>query len=487
MVWILKKNESHLLNNELQNLFSATEAATSDPRCAARLKQHMQAVLLCSEEATLTNLICLNGRQQMDWTADYRLYSQDRVDENVLFDATLQELLKVLPPARPLVVALDDTLVRKTGVHIEGVSWRRDPLGPPFQTNLVRGQRFLQFSAAWPLEEGSARMVPILFHHAPTAKKPARNASDQDLAEYREARRQRCLNTYAFEDMNGLRDRCPRERHIVFCGDGSFTNAPILKKLPEGCSYIGRIRKDAKLHHLFNTRSSTPKNGRPRRYGKEAPTPEQLRQDDEYPWQEISAFASGKVHTFRVKTLTQILWRKTGTQKTLRMVVVAPVGYRLRKGAKLLYRQPAYLICTDENLPLEELLQYYLWRWGIEVNFREEKTLLGAGEAHVRTASSNQHLPAVIVAAYSLLWVAALRMKRKGFMPAIIRPPRWRKKIKHKGTLPSTGDLLRTLRYEKWAASVCSATLDHFVNAPVPDTKSIKPLSCLREVLRPAV
>ncbi len=67
---------------------------------------------------------------------------------------------------KPLVMALDDTLTRKTGTHIDGVSWKRDPLGPPFQTNLVRGQRYLQFSAAWPLENGAARMVPVVFRRA---------------------------------------------------------------------------------------------------------------------------------------------------------------------------------------------------------------------------------------------------------------------------------------------------------------------------------
>ena len=447
----------------------------------------MQAVLTCTEEATLTNLICLHGGQQMDWSAHYRLYSQDRVDEDVLFDAALRELLATLPPRKPLVVGLDDTLTRKTGTHIHGVGWKRDPLGPPFQTNLVRAQRYLQFSAAWPLDQGAARMVPILFHHAPTASKPSRHAGEQEQAQYKEARRQTCLNTYAREKMKSLRDRCPRDRPLIFCGDGSYTNAPVIGTLPQGCAYIGRIRKDAKLHELPDVEPNAPKNGRPRRYGKTAPTPEELRQDNDHPWQEITAFASGKVHAFRVKTISEVLWRKTGTQQTLRVVVVAPVGYRLRKGSKLLYRQPAYLICTDKDLPLQELLQYYLWRWGLEVNFREEKTLLGAGEAHVRTPSSNQHLPAAMVAAYSLLWVAALRLNRRGAMPAALRPPRWQQKVKRPGDLPSTGDLLRILRHEKWAASVCSATLDHFVNAPTPNTKSIKPLVALREELRPAI
>ena len=32
-------------------------------------------------------------------------------------------------------------------------------------------------------------------------------------------------------------------------------------------------------------------------------------------------------------------------------------------------------------MSLEEFLQSYLWRWGIEVNFREEKNLVGTGDA----------------------------------------------------------------------------------------------------------
>jgi len=142
--------------------------------------------------------------------------------------------------------------------------------------------------------------------------------------------------------------------------------------------------------------------GRARRYGIQAPTPDQLRQDESVPWQQVVAFAAGKRHEFRIKTIGPVLWRKAGADLPLRVVVIAPLDYRLRKGSRMLYRQPAYLICTDPELPREKLLQYYLWRRGVEVNFREEKTLIG-------TAESNLHLPAVTVAAYALLWTAALQ------------------------------------------------------------------------------
>jgi len=104
------------------------------------------------------------------------------------------------------------------------------------------------------------------------------------------------------------------------------------------------------------------------------------------------------------------------------MVAIAPLGYRLRKGSKLLYRQPAFLLCTDPELDLAQLIEYYLWRWGIEVNFREEKSLLGAGDAQIRTPQSNRSLPTMVVAAYSLLWLAALRMHKRDDLPIGIAP-----------------------------------------------------------------
>jgi hypothetical protein len=42
-----------------------------------------------------------------------------------------------------------------------------------------------------------------------------------------------------------------------------------------------------------------------------------------------------------------------------------------------------------------------LWRWGIEVNSREEKTLICTGKAQVCGPAANRNQAAVTVAAYS--------------------------------------------------------------------------------------
>ena len=455
--------------------------ATTSDSCRQLLRDHLQAMLLCPDKATLTNLICTAGGAQADWSAHYRLYSKQRVEPDVLFGQVREHLLAHLPAEAPLVVAVDDTLVRKTGTRIDGVRWRRDPLGPAFQTNLVRGQRYLQFSAAWPVDDGQARLVPIGFWHTPGAGKPPKDATGDQLLEYRERSKQQQLNTRTLGHLRELRAQVPARRRLILNGDGSYTNATLLKELPDGSVYIGRIRKDAALHHL--PAGPVAPTGRRPSYGPAAPTPEQLRQDEAVAWQTLSAYAAGRRHDFRIKTLDTVLWRKSGPARKLRLVVIAPLAYKLRAGARTLYRQPAYLVCTDPDLPLQELLQYYLWRWGIEVNFREEKQLLGAGQAQVRTAASNQHLPATVVAAYALLWTAALRSRQAGAALATVPPPHWRRRRAEQATLPSTGDLIRRLRFETWAGALRPACFHHFVSASRPTTKPQKLFPCLPQAL----
>ena len=60
-------------------------------------------------------------------------------------------------PGRLIGVAVDDTRMRKTGRAIPQAAYHRDPMSPPFHTNLILGLRFLQGSLLLPL--ASARRV----------------------------------------------------------------------------------------------------------------------------------------------------------------------------------------------------------------------------------------------------------------------------------------------------------------------------------------
>ena len=248
--------------------------------------------------------------------------------------------------------------------------------------------------------------------------------------------------------------------------DGSYTNRKTLRNLPENTTLIGRIRKDARLSAKPEPRAEP--RGRRKFYGKDLPTPEQIRQDSNLPWVKVRARAGGKWREFEVKTLGPVRWRAAG-EMDLRLVVVRPVGYQSRKGARRLYTQPAYLICTDPALPLQELLQEYIWRWDIEVNHRDEKTILGVGQAQVRNKNSVENVPAAAVAAFALLHLAAIKAYGPGGKPTAIPEPKWRNPSKKQR--PSTQDLINELRRELWAKAIRPEVLDDFTQHAAGNTK----------------
>jgi len=97
-----------------------------------RAKRLSLSQLACFGRHTLSNLLCASGRQFQDWSADYRVFSQDRWDVQRLFEPVAQGVLDLSPTASAFVTALDDTHLPKSGKKTPGVAYRRDPMGPPF-------------------------------------------------------------------------------------------------------------------------------------------------------------------------------------------------------------------------------------------------------------------------------------------------------------------------------------------------------------------
>jgi hypothetical protein len=422
---------------------------------------------------TISSLLRAQNRHQQDWSADYRLYSLDRFDEQAVFNQVRQQVQQSLPSQCPLVVAMDDSLLRKTGRKIPGASYQRDPMSPPFHVNFVRGLRVVQISAALPQGGGQARMVPVDFQQASVPAKPSRMAPEQAWKDYGKLRAQKNINRIGAQRLSALRQAMDREgsakQRLVASVDGRFTNKTLLRYLPQRTILIGRVRKDAVLHELPQVQ---PNVGRPRKYGPRTVTPEQLLADAQRPFQKVRAFATDQFHDFSLKRLGPVVMRIDRACHPVQIVAIKPLGYRLKKGGKLLYRKPAFLVCTDPELPLEELLQDYLWRWDIEVNFRDEKTVLGVGQAQVRTPASNQHAPALAVAAYSLLLLASAKAYGQAGAPDRLAQAKWYQRQPTQRA--TTNELINQLRRELWSEVLNANHFGDFTSTASPDQKSSK-------------
>ncbi len=430
----------------------------------------MYGELTCLGRHTVTGMLAASGNQFTDWSSAYRLFSKQRVDVPQILNIVQSNVLKETSSLPYIVAHMDDTVIKKTGKRIPGTAWRRDPLGPPFQTNFIWGQRFLQISLALPQEGniGQSRAIPVDFHHCPTVVKPKKTAEEEQWQAYKEEQKIAKLSRQGSDRISLLRKTLDEQgyqnKELLVGVDGSYTNKEVLKKLPKKTTLIGRIRKDTKL---YTKPQAQPKSGRKRVYGEQLPTPEQIRQSDQYPWQQEKGWAAGKTHTFSLKIIRNVRWRSAGPQD-LMLIVIRPLGYRLSKGSKILYREPTYLICSETDRDIKDILQAYLWRWEIEVDFREEKTLLGCGQAQVRNPNSAESLPAFVAAMYGLLHLASHRAANA--TNSMLPRPKWYQKADAKRI--TTGDLLNNLRAQLWAKATNLNFLD-FVNTQTR-TQSLK-------------
>jgi DDE superfamily endonuclease len=444
-----------LAQNYISILKKGWEDVFADRRTHRRAVEHALAWPSAMGDRTISQSICMLGRSQQDWNADYKLFSRSPWKAEHLFDPVIDEYLKRYPKG-PVVMPIDDTKVHKTGKHIPGTSWQRDPMSPPFHVNFIWGLRFLQASLVFPHhQEGnfSARAFPVRFQHAPVVRKPRKGAIEDQLKQYRALRKQENLSAVAWrliQDFRQLLDRKgAADRTLLIPVDGSFCNQTFFKTPISKVDLLARCRKDARL--CFPDRADSR-----RTYAVEVFTPEDVRQSDRLAWKQTRIFFGSKCRKVRYKVLDNVLWRRGAGPRTLRLIVIAPVPYKMSPHSRINYRDPAYLLTTDLKTSSKKLLQHYFDRWQIEVNHRDEKTILAVGHSQLWSPLSVPRQPAFTVACYSMLLLACLRHSGPGRTHHFGALPKWRKSPPKRPSLP---DMLTLLRKNLCEASV-SSTLD---------------------------
>lgn len=445
-----------VLLHALLAILRAWTPAFSQPRSADRAIEQALGSLLSLGRRTLSRALWALGRQDQDWSADYKLHSRANWKAQDLFQPILAQASRFCDDSR-LVVAIDDTRIRKTGRKILTAFYQRDPLSPKFRFNLLWGLRFLHVSLLVPLYRSNAeappRSLPVRFLEVPALKKPGRKASTAQLEAHRQAVKKYNLSRSSIDLLKELRqaadDAGLAARTILAVGDASFCNRILFRQSLDRIHLLSRARRDCRL-----CLAAAP--GGRRFYSPEPFTPDQIRQRESLPWQNARIFHGGQWRDVRYKELTSVYWRTGGAKRPLRLLVVAPVPYASGKGQRKYYGEPAFLLTTELQGPAATLLQAYFDRWQIEVNHREIKDTLGIGQAQLRHSRSVPRQPAMLVAAYSALLLASIQVfgdtRAAGIFPAL---PKWRRHARR----PSCLDLVTLLRQEVASAGGASAGL----------------------------
>ena len=415
-------------------------------RTALRAQRLLLSNLLCVGRHWLTRVLCATGRDQRDWSADFRFFSLRLWKVQDLFTPVIKRSLRYLKAGEPICIAGDETKIRRAGRKVKRSRWMRDPLSPPFQVNFIKGIRVIQFAVVLPLHrvaQVAARSVPVLFEPVEAPVKPKAKASAAEHKAYRKAKKKNTMCDQSVEHIKTLRQLFDEngafDRWILYTLDGGFCNAKIFKAVFERCWVLARCRKDAKLCFPAHDPAHPRK-----KYADKKFTPESVRADESQKWSKGRFFLGGAYRKLRYKEVRNVLWQRGAGLKALRLIVLAPIPYQLSPKSRLNYRQPAFLLTDATGMSTCELIQCYLDRWQIEVNHRDEKQQMGVGDPQVWNDNSVDRLPAFIVASYAFLLLASLEAYGAKRTDEYLQPPLWRRNRSR----PSCEDLLAQIRRE---------------------------------------
>jgi hypothetical protein len=316
---------------------------------------------------------------------------------------------RLVDPGAPLLVAVDDTLLRRSGRRVWGTAWHHEPIG-------ATPRRF-----AW----GNNWVVAAIVVRLPFMRRPVALPVLFRL----QAKRRDSKHELAAQLIALITSRYP-QRRIDLVGDGHYTG-PALVRQPN-VTLTARLRANAALHELAPPR--TGKRGRPRAMGARLPSLAQIAGGEHTAWETVQVRRYGQTATVQIHRLT-CLWYRSHRDRPLTVLLVRDPS------SKEPYELA--LISTDLDASSVELVERFACRWSIEVAFEDAKQLVGVGEARNRTEQAVKRTApfGLLCMSLTIIWYAL-----HGHSPTDVAEHRARAPWYRTKTNPSTADMLAKLR-----------------------------------------
>lgn len=410
----IAQNEELLKN--LFELIGRQRDIAEQQRVYERLELLMMSELFVFGRHTVTQLLMGLGLNEQDWSAWYRLFSEERFQYEKASEGILQESLQVVKADEVYVVAGDATQTARSSRKMEGAGWLRNLRTPPFMVGIHAAQRWFNGSWLIPEENGYSRAVPLRWMPAFTEKSEPKTV--EALKEW-----QACVQFLEWLKAQ-LEQQQRAGQPILLVGDGHYDNLELWQALPSGVTMLARSAKNRVLYHP----PAASMHGN-RKYGERAATPQEIWQTNKR-WQRLQIDVRGR--TRHLEVCVRGVFLRKGAPDTPLFLIVVRGKQRQNKFGRTYRRQPLpFLVNAVQNaqgewilpLPLETLLFWAWQRWEVEVCHRELKTTFGLGHKQCF------HPKAAILSVQWSAWVYALLLlagyKTFGLARAPDVPTRW--------------------------------------------------------------
>lgn len=398
---------------------------------------HAQVLLigaiLAPGKRTVTAALRVMGLSEERHFQNYHRVLNRACWSNLLLARVLLGLLvKVFAPAGALVFGLD---------VLNGGAARRLP---PKVSIVIRSGRAIRILSKPVVCAGCARCCWLLSRgRSGSLALPVLTALCPSERFYeKKPRAHKKLTAWARQLIVQLRRWLPG-RELVFVGDSSYAVLNLLAEVQrmEQVSLITRLRLDAALYDPAPPRANHAK-GRPRLQGQRRPTLQQVAADPTTPWTKLTLTPWYGEPEREVEVYSETaIWYHAGK---------APVAVRW-----VLIRDPQgefetqALRSTNLAHTPQQMLEWFVRRWTMEVTFEEARAHLGIETQRQWSDLAMARTTPLLFGLFSLVTLLANELRRAEAKP--VRTAAWYAK-----ELPTFSDAIALVRRHLWSHSYFS-------------------------------
>lgn len=348
-------------------------------------------------------------------------------------------LLSAFASRGPIIMGLDDTIERRRGAKIKAKGIYRDPVRSS-HSHFVKasGLRWLSLMLLAPIPWASrVWALPFLTVLAPSERY------------YQgKARKHKKLTEWTRQMVLRVRRWLPK-RFLVVVTDSSYAVIELLwqlRQLKNPICMITRFRLDAAL---YEPAKITPgKIGRPRKKGKRLPTLEQVAADKQTRWKrlKVQEWYSEKQRLIEIASNTAVWFHSGQPPLPIRWVIV--------RDPKKIFKTQA-LLCTDIQVSAEQIVQWFVRRWQVEVTFHEVRTHLGVETQRQWTDLAILRITPALLSLFSIVTLLANLHAQKHKLP--VQQTAWYYK-----KLPTFSDALNLVKQSLFFQRHFQTSISHY-------------------------
>jgi hypothetical protein len=347
----------------------------------------------------------------------------------------------LVPPGAPIVLGAHDTVERRSGRRIRAKGCYRDAVRST-KKHVIRcfGLKWVSMMLLVPVP-WSRRVwaLPFLTTLCWPAEKGGR-------------RRHKTSIDWVRQMMRQVRRWLPGHR-LVLVVDGGFAAVSLaLACVKSHVVMVSRLRWDAALYHPPGLQPPGKRGPKPTK-GKRQRSLQEWAVRSDTPWESIEMdWYGGQRKKMWVFSHTA-LWYTPGLPPVdIRYVLVCDPEGKLRMEA---------FFCTDLQATPEQILQWVVMRWSVEVTFEEARAHLGLETQRQWSDRAIARTTPVLLALFALVTLMALRLSQASPIPVPMTA--WYHKAE-----PTFADCLALVRQHLWRARyvVNSAAEPEFVQFP---------------------